>query len=131
MSSEIEILIQLKTQLVNFLDELIESFPNEPDFVIFRIFVNDRIPIADIMKYITLNLCPLQEMVKARDEQFFLNNNVLFEKFSQDESNKINHFKRMWTSKDLDKEDKDVIWKWFQSFIYLGNKYVECKKKEK
>lgn len=131
MSSELELLIQLKTQLVNFLDELIESFPNEPDFVIFRIFVNDRIPIADIMKYITTNLCPLQDMIKSRDEQFFLNHNVLFEKFGENENSKVNHFKRMWTSKDLDKEDKEVIWKWFQSFVYLGNKYLECKKREK
>lgn len=131
MSSELELLIQLKTQLVNFLDELIESFPSEPDFVIFRIFVNDRIPIADIMKYITINLCPLQEMVKNRDETFFFNHNILFEKFNEAESSKVNHFKRLWSSGNLDKEDKEVIWRWFQSFIYLGNKYLECKKKEK
>jgi hypothetical protein len=131
MSTEIELLIQLKTQLVNFLDELIESFPNEPDFIIFRIFVNDRIPIADVMKYITNNICPLHDMIKSRDEQFFLNHNVLFEKFNENENSKVNHFKKMWTSKDLDKEDKEVIWKWFQSFVYLGNKYMECKKREK
>ena len=125
MSSEIEILTQLKTQLVNFLDELIESFPNEPDFVIFRIFVNDRIPITDIMKYITVKLCPLQDMVKNRDEQFFLNNNILFEKLSDNGNNKVNYFKRLWTSSSLDKEDKEIIWKWFQSFIFLGNKYLE------
>lgn len=116
--------------MVNFLDELIESFPSEPDFVIFRIFVNDRIPIADIMKYITKNLCPLHDMVKTRDESFFLNHNVLFEKFSENENDKVNHFKRMWTSKNLDDEDKEVIWRWFNSFIYLGNKYLECKKRE-
>lgn len=131
MSSEIELLIQLRTQLVNFLDELIESFPNEADFVIFRIFVNDRIPIADIMKYIVNNLCPLQDMIKNRDEHFFLNHNVLFEKFSENENSKVNHFKRMWTSKTLDKDDKEVIWRWFQSFVFLGNKYIECKKREK
>lgn len=130
MSSELELLIQLKEQLVNFLDELIESFPSEPDFVIFRIFVNDRIPIVDIMKYITKNLCPLQDMIKARNEEFFLNHNILFEKFSENESSKVNHFKRLWTSKSLDKEDKEVIWRWFQSFILLGNKWMEIKKKE-
>jgi len=129
MSSELDILMQLKTQLVNFLDELIESFPHEPDFVIFRIFVNDRIPIASIMEYIVDNLCPLQDMVKNRDEKFFLNHNVLFERFSESESSKVNHFKRMWTAGSLDKEDKEVIWRWFQSFIYLGNKYGDLKKK--
>ena len=81
MSSEIECLTLLKTQMVDFLDELIESFPTEPDFVIFRIFVKDRLPIQDIMEYIVKNLCPLQDMVKNRDEKFFINNNLLFEKF--------------------------------------------------
>ncbi len=129
MSSEIDILIQLKTQLVVFLDELIESFPNEPDFIIFRIFVKDQISIADIMEYITKNLCPLQNMVKERNEKFFLDNNILFEKFDESESNKVNHFKRLWTSNLLDKQDKEVIWKWFQTFIILGNRYLETRKK--
>jgi hypothetical protein len=128
MSSEIELLTQLKTQLVNFLDELIETFPKEPDFVIFRIFVNDRLPIADIMKYITNNLCPLQDMIKNRDEKFFLNHNILFEKFDEQERSKANHFKDLWLSGTLDNDDKETLWKWFSSFIYLGNKYKELKK---
>lgn len=124
MSSELELLIQLKTQMVNFLDELIESFPDEPDFVIFRIFVKDQIPVADIMKYIAIKLVPLQHMVKNRDEKFFLNNNILFEKFDEKKSSKVNHFRRLWLSK-IDKEDKRVIWTWFDSFLYLANKYLE------
>ena len=125
--SEIELLTQLKKNLVNFLDELIESFPSEPDFVIFRIFVNDKIPTESIMNYITKNLCPLSEMVKNRNEDFFLNHNILFEKFNENESNKVNYFKKLWISGTLDKEDKEVIWKWFQTFLFLGNKYLELK----
>jgi hypothetical protein len=128
MSSEIEILIQLKTQLVNFFDELIEQFPQEPDFIIFRIFLKDQIPITDVMNYILIKLLPLQELVKNKDENFFLNNNVLFEKFDETKSNKVNHFKKLWLSGSLDKEDKDTIWRWFASFIYLASKYMECKK---
>jgi len=129
MSTEIEVLIQLKSQLVNFLDELIESFPNEPDFVIFRIFVNDRIPISEIMNYITSNLCPLKDMVEKKDDNFFLNHNILFEKFNEKEKSKINHFKKLWLSPNIDKDDREVIWKWFKSFIYLGNKYSELTNK--
>lgn len=128
MSSELEILIQLKTQLVSFFDELIETFPNEPDFVIFRIFINDQIPITDVMEYISDKLCPLQEMIKKRDEKFFINYNVLFEKFDEKKTGKVNHFKRLWQSGQLDNEDKEILWKWFASFIYLGNKYREIKK---
>lgn len=116
--------------MVNFLDELIESFPSEPDFVIFRIFVNDQIPIVDIMKYITTKLCPLQDLVKSRDEEFILNRNILFEKFDEKKTSKVNHFKRLWLSKELDAEDKETLWRWLHSFIYLGNKYMELKRKE-
>lgn len=129
MTSEIELLTQLRTQLVNFLDELIETFPNEPDFVIFRIFVKDQIPVIEIMNYITLKLCPLNDMVKARNEDFFLKQNILFEKFDEKKTSTVNHFKNLWQSNMLDKENKEIIWKWFESFIYLGNKYTAIKKK--
>lgn len=128
-TTELDLLIQLKTQLVNFLDELIESFPTEPDFVIFRIFVKDQIPIADIMKYIVENLVPLQEQVKNKDEKFFLNHNLLFEKFDEKKTSKVNHFKKLWLSSNIDSDDREVLWKWFATFIYLGNKYLELKKK--
>lgn len=128
--SELDILIQLKSQLVAFLDELIETFPNESDFVVFRIFVKDRLPILDIMKYITINLCPLQEMIRTRNEEFFMTHNVLFEKFDEHESNKISYFKKMWISGSLDKRDKETIWRWFETFIYLGNKYLELERKK-
>jgi hypothetical protein len=126
--AEIELLKQLKNNLVEFLDELIASFPSEPDFVIFRIFVNDRIPIVDIMEYLVKNLCPLQDMVKARNEEFFLKYNILFEKLGEKGSNRVNKFKTIWLSGNLDTEDKETIWRWFATFIHLGNKYAELKK---
>lgn len=130
MSTEIELLTQLKTQLVNFMDELIETFPKEADFVIYRIFINDQIPILDIMNYIISELCPLHEMVKNKDENFFLGRNVLFSKFNDKSTNKVNRFKKLWTSGTLDSEDKEVLWSWFNSIIYLGNKFIELKRKE-
>jgi len=125
--AEIQLLTQLKKQLVTFLDELIESFPDEPDFVIFRIFVNDRLPIVDIMNYIVTEICPLKDMIKNTDEKFFLNYNVLFEKFDENDSTKVNHFKNLWLSKSLDTEDRETMWRWFSSFVSLGLKYKELK----
>ena len=80
------------------------------------------------MSYITENLCPLQDMVKRRDEDFILNHNILFEKFDEHKTSKVNYFKNMWTSGTLDARDKETIWRWFQVFIYLGNKYIESSK---
>ena len=55
-NKEIELLIKLKKQLIAFLDELVEAFPQEADFIIFRIFVADKLPITDIMDYIVKKL---------------------------------------------------------------------------
>jgi hypothetical protein len=131
MSTEIELLIQLKTQLVNFFDELIETFPDESDFVIFRILIKDKVPILDIMNYIVKDLCPLYDMVKNKNEAFFLDNNILFSKFDEKKTEKINRLKKLWLSGTLDKENKQVMWSWFNSIIYLGTKFQELKLREK
>ena len=127
MSSEVQILSDLKNELVKFLDELIELFPSEPDFVIFRILVKDKIPTVGIMNYIVNKLCPLHDMIKNRNEKFFLDQNILFESFSDGEKERVNYFKNIWTS-GLDEENKEIIWTWFASFVYMANKYRELKK---
>lgn len=127
--SELVLLTKLKTGLVNFLDELIESFPSEPDFVIFRIFVKDRIPMTDVMDYIVNNVCPFYEEVKNRNEKVLLENNILFEKFDQSKATKVSYFQKLWKSPNVDKEDKEVIWKWLQSFIEIGNAYKKLTSK--
>ena len=118
--SELELLRNLQTQLVIFFDELIDLLPNEPDLVVVRIFIKDKIPIVDIMSYIAEQLVPLKGMVEKRDDNFFVNHNILFEKL---DDRKVNHFKRLWTSGQLDKENKETIWKWFYAFIYLAERY--------
>ena len=125
MSSEIEYLKQLKEQMIIFLDELIEFLPEEPELVIIRIFVKDKIPIVHIMNYITEKLIPLKQYVINKDDSFFINNNILFEKV---DPKKVNHFKNLLTSGKLTVDDKETIWKWFRTFIYIAEKYTLSKK---
>lgn len=122
--SELEILKQFKKTLISFLDELIDQFPKEADLVIFRIFLKDRVPIVNIMNYFVLKILPLKEMVTERNEDFFMNHCSLFEDVqNQQNKGKINHFKKLWRSSLLDDEDKRVVWDWFDSFIFLTEKY--------
>ena len=102
--------MDFKASLVNFFDELIEQFPEEGDLVVIRIFLNDQIPIADVMSTFISKIVPLSDMVKKRDDNFFIQNNVLFEKLDK---SKVNHFKKLWRSDRLDLEDRQVIWKWY------------------
>ncbi len=118
--SQIELLKQLKTQLISFLDELIEMLPEEADLIIIRIFLKDKLSIEDVMKYVVKQLVPLKQMVEHKDEGFFLNHNILFEEI---DSKKVNHFKRIWRSNVFDKDDRETLWAWFKLFISLGEKY--------
>jgi hypothetical protein len=128
MNAELVILSNFKIQLVNFLDELIEYFPNETDFVIARIFIKDQIPIEEIMKYFCVKLCPLEEMIKNKNEKFFIENNILFGGLDGDKIGKINYFRELWISGQIDEDNKKIIWSWFSSFICLANKYKEITK---
>ena len=125
--SEIQVLVEFKNSLISFFDELIEQFPEEGDLVMIRIFLKDQIPIEDVINIFNHNINKneqkLKKSIKDRDEGSFLENNI-FDSLNQ---TKINHFKKLWRSGRLDKEDKDVIWKWIDSFIYLGDKYMKLK----
>ena len=121
-ASKIQLLSEFKTKLVAFFDELIEQFPEEGDLIVLRIFLNDQIPIADVMDTFVKKLLPLKEVVKRRDESFFLSNDVLFEKLNKD---KVSHFKKLWTHPKLDQDDKNAIWAWYDFFISLSEKYAK------
>lgn len=127
--SEIEIINQFKNALISFLDELIGQFPIEGDLVIVRIFLKDRVPIVDVINYFVRCILPLKKMVTERDEDFFLNKCTLFESITSKEKGKVSRFKKLWRSESLDDEDKKVVWEWFDSFIFLSEKYQKCKTK--
>ena len=122
--TEIKILKEFKNSLITFVDELITQFPEEGDLVIIRIFLKDQVPIEDIMNHIIHMILPLKQLVVNKDETFFLENNVLFSALN---SGKVNHFKKLWRSGRLDNDDKDVVWKWMTSFIFLAEKYQKIK----
>ena len=69
-------------------------------------------------------------MIGDRDENFFLNKCEIFESIQNIErKGKVNRFKMLWRSPSLDDDDKRVVWEWFDSFIYLAEKYQKCKSK--
>lgn len=115
-----EILREFKNNIISFFDELIEQFPNEPDFVIIRFFLKDKIPSEDIILYFIQKVLPDKELVKKRDEKFFTETNSLFGLLPE---NQANTFKRIWKSSALDKDDRMVIWKWVDTFIFIAEKY--------
>lgn len=127
--SEQQILDEFKNNLICFLDELIDQFPKEPDLIILRIYISDQIETKIIMDEFVLlmnkNEQQLKKIIKERKESFFLDTNFL-EQFL--EKNKLNHYRKIWRT--FDDENKDVVWKWVDTFIYFANQYLANKLKQ-
>ena len=126
--SQLQLLRGLHSDLLKFFDSLIEAFPDEGELVIIRFALTDQFPITDIMDYITVSLLPLKTKVDNRDNNFFLENNILFEEL---DNSKVNHFKRIWKSGTLNDEDRDSIWRWFDRFLLRAERYNKCIKANK
>jgi len=128
MNSDItNCLIKFKDSIISFLDELIEQFPDQGDIIIFRIFLKDQIDVNFLIQQFTKFVLPHKEIIQKRNEEFFLENDNIFG--SAVGKNKILHFKKIWASDRLDKEDREQIWKWFDLFIRHSERYIELYKK--
>ena len=123
--SKIKILQEFKTQIVDFFDALIIQFPTDSDLCMLRIFFNNQIDILKVMNVFIAKLLPLKDNVRRRDVNFFLGTGAasLFESFDK---GKVNYFKILWQSDSLDDDDRSEIWKWFDVFIVLAERYSKA-----
>jgi hypothetical protein len=127
MSSSVQALQALQTNLVAFFDELIEMFPSEGDFVIYRIMIKDRIPITEVVKMMAEYLLPEKDSVKASVKEAIAGNaapfndriNSMFSKFGGG-SSEVKSYKLLFDN--MDKDSKIAIWKWLNVFIHLIEK---------
>ena len=132
----ITILTEFKKALISFFDELIEQFPEEGDLVMIRIFLKDQILIEDVMNMFVYHLTKddnkMKTVIKTRNETYFLENNFFENNMNKNDGvnnnkNKLIHFKKLWKSGRLDDQDKKVVWRWIDSFVYLADKYIKIK----
>lgn len=123
--SEIQLLQTFKTQIINFLDELIQQFPNEHEFIIIRVFVKDQIPLADVLGRFIKMCLPFQDQIDNRDEAFFLESDLISNALggSAIGTEVMNKLKGLWKSNNLDNDDREMIWTWMSLFFQIASKY--------
>lgn len=117
---------EFRNHLVQFLDELIEQFPSEPNFVIMRIFIKDQAPVEAVMGRFIRDILPYRKQAQDRDSKFFIDHPFLFlsnEDMNDVSNEHINYFTALWESDQLDETDRDVIWSWLDIFMEFGHKY--------
>lgn len=110
--------LDLQKALIAFFDELTEQFPQEPDFILARIAVKDTVNPMEIMNFFVQKILPEKEYITSHSDIFFLEKNSLFSigNFKSDT------FKKLWKD-SLDEENKQIIWKWFDCFLRIVEKY--------
>jgi hypothetical protein len=124
-NKELSILQYFQTNVKDFLNELVEQFPDQEDLLIMRIFLVDQIPTDMLINQFIKFVIPHRDKIKNRDEKFFLMEKGVFGKISSD---KVLHFKVLWQSNRLDNDDKKVLWSWFDKFIEIIDSYQKIKK---
>jgi|TARA_Y100000389_G_C17411412_1_gene491131 hypothetical protein len=129
--SEEQILQAFKNNTVSFLDELIDQFPSETGLILARVFLKDQIPARTAMSNFLVTIERgggiVKTLVKDRDENFFLENNIFSCPGGSLGTESVNHMRKIWMG-GLDDEDKLTMWKWIDSFIHLATKYQEVLK---
>ena len=117
--SKEEIMILFRKQLVNFIDELIDSFPSEGNLVIGRIYVANQLIIEDALNGFCNSLTKYRESIRTRDVVFFREHNLL----GSPNKDNINYLKKLWDEGTLDDEEKLVIWEWVDLFVTIADTY--------
>ncbi len=118
----IDLLTAFKKNIILFFEALIELLPNEGDFYHLRVLFEYQIPIESAMKIFSNRILPHAEMVRAKDERFFIETTDLFAGLRRD---KVSYFKDLWQSGNLTPADKEALWDWFGVFLKYANKYQE------
>jgi len=125
MSEEIQklkLIHEFRTQLVLFLDELINQFPVEADLILIRIFIKDQIPMQDVIGRYIRDILPYKQQVDERNDRFFMEHSVLYHSVQQ---SKVDHFRELWCSDRLDEHDREMIWRWIDVFNTIAENYVQ------
>ena len=123
--SELQLLQTFKNQIINFLDELIQQFPNQAEFVIIRVFVKDQIPLADVLGRFIKECLDFHDQIKRKDEKFFLESDIIVNALGGNQMglDVMDKLRELWRSDSLDQEDRDMVWRWLDLFFSIAQKY--------
>lgn len=124
----ISVLTRFRDSYVSFIEELMELFPQEVRLIPLRVFFVDQVPVQLVADQFIVHVLPYKEKILKRDDSYFLENDDMFSMLINNEKeNDVLHFKKLWTSSCLDEEDRDAIWRYFNTFVLLVEKYKQLK----
>ena len=118
-------------QLVEFVGQLEEMFPDDPDFAVFQTFLglvqrtNPQMILATIREHV---VDKYEAQIASRDEEFILNYNS--SEYDSDVMNIVSKLRTYW--KTLTEPSKNAMWQYLHVLTQLCKRYyaeVESKNK--
>ena len=123
--------VAFNTQLDKFLDELIQTYPEDKDFAYYKRLI-DQLKRFNVRKPIEYFASVMQKhvvQIQARDSDFFFNNvNHLITSETDDSSNQNEAFrlftniKKYWS--EMPDDNKKVIWDYLNVLTKLSVAYL-------
>jgi hypothetical protein len=128
--------IAFNTQLDKFLDELIQTYPEDKDFGYYKRLI-DQLKRINVRKPIEYFACTIQRhipQIQSRDSDFFLNNfNNIVTSETNDKSNQAEAFrlfdniKKYWL--EMDDTNRKVIWDYLNVLTKLSIQFLLARAK--
>jgi len=118
IEKQVELLKLFQKNMIEFVDELIDQFEEEGDLILFRFFISEQMPIETLMERFIFYIHPHKDMIKERNDKFFLERDNIFGSSPQE---KVIHVKKLYTQ--MSQDDKKTLWSWFDVFISISEKY--------
>lgn len=118
------VLVMLKEQVINLLDDLIQICPDESDLMLVRLYFQVQTGTEELMQDFIKWVYPWKRQIYEKDETFFRDNDHLFGSLPVD---KVRKFKQKLQDGTFDAQDKETIWRYFQVFIKLIEQYNKYK----
>ncbi len=123
--------VAFNTQLDKFLDELIQTYPEDKDFAYYKRLI-DQLKRFNVRKPIEYFASVMQKhvvQIQARDSDFFFNNvTQLITSETDDSSNQTEAFrlftniKKYWS--EMPEDNKKVIWDYLNILTKLSVAYL-------
>jgi len=113
--SKVVYMSALFNQLTSFVKELIEMYPDDPDFSIFlnAVMVMKSNPVL-IAKTINDNIGPFEKKILEKDESFFMS--YSFEGWGDmDVFSKLKNY-----ITDMPPQSKEAVWKYIENIMKLA-----------
>ncbi len=123
--------VAFNTQLDKFLDELIQTYPEDKDFAYYKRLI-DQLKRFNVRKPVEYFASVMQKhvvQIQARDSDFFFNNvTQLITSETDDSSNQTEAFrlftniKKYWS--EMPEDNKKVIWDYLNILTKLSVAYL-------